>query len=281
MNPADELASGQRASRRALARYYVGVFAIAWAGWLPLAVAALVGRPIGLAWWAGVAALSPTLVGLALAYREARGRGVREVLGRLGRWRVGAGWYAVTLLLRLGIGLLAIGLIAVAGGVPPTLGPTAPEAILALTLALLVWNLAEEIGWSGFAFPRLRRILGPLATGLFMGVVETVWHLPFWLSGSPSLPLLLLLLPLSTVPSLVILVWLLENTRGSVLIAALYHLATNVTSSTLLLVPQDASGIPRYLVYTLLVWGFTIGVVIGSGWWRPAVRMLRPAAPLS
>jgi membrane protease YdiL (CAAX protease family) len=258
-----------RRPARTLVPFYAAVFAIAWVGWWPMAAASLGWLPVGLSWWAGVGAVSPAIVGLALAYREARGRGVRDVLGRLARWRVGAGWYAVTLLFRAGIGLVAIGLVALVGGAPFRLGETAPTAIIGLTLVLLPWNLAEEIGWSGFAYPRLRAALGPLAVGLVMGGIASVWHLPFWLAGLPTFPLILVLLPLSIVPTGVLAAWLLERTGGSVLIAALYHLATNVTLTTLALVPQDATGVPVYLVYTALLWMFTGGVVVRSGWLRP------------
>src|SRR5688500_372576 len=91
-------AADPRAVMRSLRWFYGGVFAVAWIGWWPMAAGALGWLPLNLAWWGGVGALAPTVVGIAVAYREGRGAGVRDMLGRLARWRVGAGWYALALL---------------------------------------------------------------------------------------------------------------------------------------------------------------------------------------
>lgn len=246
--------------------FYGGVFALAWIGWWPMAAGALGWLPLNISWWGGVGALAPTLVGLVVAGRENGAAGVRDMLARLGRWRVGVGWYALALLLRAGLGLLAVALVALISGAPARLGATDPGSVLGLTAALLVFNLAEEIGWTGFAYPRLRCLFGPLTVALIIGIVASVWHLPFWLAGNPSFPLVLGLLPVYVFPSAVLTVWLLEHTRQSVLISALSHVATNVTMTALLLVPQGTADVPVYALYALLLWIVAAAVVLEEHW---------------
>jgi hypothetical protein len=67
------------------------------------------------------------------------------------------------------------------------------------------------------------------------------------------------------------------------LISALSHLATNVTMTTLLLVPQVLADVPVYLVYASLLWLVAAAVVMHSGWLRTPWRSLSSAgrAPVS
>jgi hypothetical protein len=67
-------------------------------------------------------------------------------------------------------------------------------------------------------------------------------------------------------PSALITVWLLEHTQQSVLISALSHLATNVSMTTLVLVPQGPADVLVYIVYALLLWIVAAAIVIAEGW---------------
>lgn len=263
---------------RSLRWFYAGVFALAWTGWWPIAAGAMGWLPLNLSWWGGIGPLAPTLVGIAVASREGGVAAVRDMLQRLFRWRVGVGWYALALLLRAGVGLLAIALVAFSTGSPLRFGAIDLSSIVGLTTAVLVFNFAEEIGWTGFAYPRLRCLFGPLTVGVIVGVVASVWHLPFWLAGNPDFPLLLGLLPVYVLPSALITVWLLEHTQQSVLISTLSHLATNVTMTALLLVPQGPADVPVYLVYALLLWIVAAAMVIAERWLAP-LRVAATSAP--
>lgn len=56
----------------------------------------------------------------------------------------------------------------------------------------------EELGWTGFALPRLQRLLGPIAAGLVSGLLWSAWHVPVVVwgmgnrAGSIPLPAFLL-----------------------------------------------------------------------------------------
>ena len=49
-------------------------------------------------------------------------------------------------------------------------------------------GIFEEMGWTGFAIPRLRLRYGVLSTGLIVGVLWGAWHffVNFWASGVTS-----------------------------------------------------------------------------------------------
>ena len=96
--------------------------------------------------------------------------------------------------------------------------------------------IAEELGWRGFALPRLQARIGALAAGLVIGVAWGLWHLPFFLfgegasvvGGMPFVWYVLLIVAWS-----VLMTWVYNNTRGSVLLAILFHAAINTTMGSL------------------------------------------------
>ncbi|HEX2027965.1 MAG TPA: CPBP family intramembrane glutamic endopeptidase, partial [Nitriliruptorales bacterium] len=96
--------------------------------------------------------------------------------------------------------------------------------------------LAEEPGWRGFALPGLQERLGPLAGALVLGVLHGVWHLPLYLlipgyNGAPpdlaGIGAQFLVFVVGVTSGSVTITWLFNNTRGSVLLAMLYHATAN------------------------------------------------------
>jgi membrane protease YdiL (CAAX protease family) len=123
----------------------------------------------------------------------------------------------------------------------------------------------EELGWTGFATPRLLELRhGVLATGLVVGVPWAVWHLlvAYWASGNISGEFALasyLLDPfLFLVAFRVLMVWVYYRT-GSLLVAILMH--TSLTASALVLGPGVAG---VHLVTFDLIWAAVLWVVIAA-----------------
>lgn len=167
----------------------------------------------------------PTMVALALAALTEGPGGVGRLLRQLGRWRVGLRWYVIAL--GFGLGLrLAMSLLGLAWGLIPRLQlrPLSPPEFVLLALIPLLPAFLEELGWRGYALPRLLERYSPLAAGLILAVPWAVIHLALHLPGMlydglPPLATLLQLLGLG-----VILTWLYVLTR-SVPLAALLHLS--------------------------------------------------------
>jgi membrane protease YdiL (CAAX protease family) len=113
----------------------------------------------------------------------------------------------------------------------------APVLILA-QLAIDAGPLGEELGWRGYALPRL--LSGPrsvLGAALLLGVIWGVWHLPaFFVAGTSQhdAHMGIFWLILGTTLSSVIMTWLYRHTNGDVLASGLLvHLMNNLTSAQL------------------------------------------------
>jgi membrane protease YdiL (CAAX protease family) len=105
--------------------------------------------------------------------------------------------------------------------------------ISAIELVIFVLVVGEEIGWRGFLQPRFRARMGLLAAGLATGVAWTFWHLPIYLQPTTGLSAFLVfawwVLPLAVVMGFVA-----ERTRYSVLIATILHGSANIATPILL-----------------------------------------------
>lgn len=213
----------------------------------------------------------PTISGLALTGLVSGRAGYRELLSRLLRWRVGARWYAVALLIAP---LLAWALLAVFSLTPPVFS-TGDKAAFVLTgvVAGLVGGLFEELGWTGFAVPRLRLRHGVLATGLIVGVPWGAWHLlqGLWIGGTYAgtvpLGLFLVLNFLSGIAELtafrILMMWVYDRTE-SLLIVALMH-ASLITGTIFLFTPMATGMLGLAYAWSLnaALW-LLVGVVVAA-----------------
>ena len=257
--------------------YFVLVFALSWGALLPV-----IGDPLSpssndrtanpLFLLAILAApLAPTAASLLLTSLLDGRVGFRELLGRLGRWRVGWRWYAAALLagplpILLAAALLAV-LLRSPEFLPGIFTAPAPLGLVLLGVAVgLAAGIFEELGWTGFAIPRLRRAHGLLETALLVGVVWGAWHGPaFWRadSFSAALPFAFLLAQLfAWLPAYRVLLVATHDRTHSLPVVMLMH--ASLSASTLILARpglSDAQSLTNVLTWAAVLW-VAAGVVI-------------------
>jgi membrane protease YdiL (CAAX protease family) len=245
--------------RHPLLTFYAVVFLISWGGFLiavgPTTGLEVVEIPPGaiLSMVAG-----PIVAGILLTGLVHGRAGFREFRSRLFRWRVAARWYAVALLPAPLLVAAVLFTLSLASPVflPGIVTTDDRVAYLLFNLAVgLAAGFLEEIGWTGFAVPALRRRYGVFATGLIVGVLWGAWHFlgnvaaaentSGTLSLSFFLPLILFdLLVGSLVAFRVLMVWVYDRT-GSLLVAMLMHVS--LTASVRILNPLPNVGVPLFI----------------------------------
>lgn len=179
------MALGNFIRRNAVTTYFVLAFAIAWG--LILLIVGVDGlqpgtpRPMQTGLLVFLAMLvGPSLTSIGLTALLNGKRGLGDLLARWRQRPAPFQWYAVGLLTTTAL-LLVIG--AVLSRVAPVFTPNliaSSDKLTALTFALVIGVLAgffEEMGWSGFATPRLLKQHSVLTTGLILGVLWGTWHL--------------------------------------------------------------------------------------------------------
>ena len=175
---------------------------------------------------------APAFVAVGLTYRREGGSGVRALLGRLVQWEVGLRWYVFALTYFAAIKLAAALIHRLATGEWPRFGDEPLYIMLAATIGstLLFGQLGEEVGWRGYALPRLAARYGLASASIVVGIIWAAWHLPlFFIPGTEttgqSFPIYLL----SVTAISVAIAWLYEHTNGSLFLTMLMHSAVNNT----------------------------------------------------
>ena len=257
-------------TRHPVLTYFALAFGISWAGGLfvlgPGGIPTTVERlmTMGPVMYAAMLA-GPSVAGLLMTRLVSGRAGVREVFVRLTTWRVGCRWYAVALLTApVLVMAVSLSLSLLSTQFLPAVFLTNDEAppLLSGLMAGLIVGIFEELGWTGFAIPRMRRRYGVLGTGLLLGVLWGAWHFPmFWEpnSFSGALPFAVLLVRLfSWLPAYrVLMVWVYDRT-GSLLVAMLMH--GSLTATQLILMPPPASGMS--LLTSILAWAAALWIVV-------------------
>ena len=251
--------------------YYALAFAISWGAIL---IAVGPGRFLGttstspsFALVGFVSLLGPGIAGVLMTALVAGRPGLRELLSRLLRWRVGLRWYAVALLtapLVTILTLLALSLTSRAF-VPAIITAEDKASLVLSGIAVgLIVPIFEELGWTGFVTPRLWLRHGVLGTGLIMGLLWGAWHLPIFAGsaaasgGIPPALFMAAMLFSWLPPYRVLIVWVHDRTQ-SLLLVMLMHMP--IVVSQFVLNPEGLSG--EQMFASLIATGAALWLVVG------------------
>lgn len=247
-------------ARRPVLAYAVLTFAISWGGVIlaiggtgALQTAPAEDRRFAIAVLAMIA--GPSLSAVLLTALLEGPAGLRRLAARGLKWRVGRRWYAAALATAP---VLWMATLVVLSRVSPGFESgvaTAKDPAARVTVGLaaaVAAGVFEEIGWTGFAIPHLRRRRSAVATGLIVGALWGMWHLltnVLWAVrlSAGDLPLSIFL-PVSVAGLLVgyltafrvLMVWVYDRT-GSLLVAMLMHVS--LTACVLILDPVGLTGL--------------------------------------
>ena len=265
-------------TRHPVAIYYFLVFVISWGGLLlligPGGISGIMVETGRNALWLSVVLVTlagPSTAGILSTFLVQGRGGLREFLSRLGRWRVGARWYAVAVLtapLSVFATLLALS----------SFSPAYLPGIFVIhdKFSLLLFGLAagvlapffEELGWTGFAIPQMSKGHSLLATGLFVGILWGAWHFlsNLWGVGplSETVPLTVFMIPFLfswLLPYRVLMVWVYDHTK-SIFVNMVMH--WSLVAFWLIATPIGNAGVNLvtwYIAWAAVLWGIA-GVVV-------------------
>jgi membrane protease YdiL (CAAX protease family) len=224
--------------RHPLAAFFLLAYAISWSIELPVILAHL---QKGAHLEDGTLLLflgsfGPSVAALIVSAASEGRAGVRRLLERLLPWRASVAWTLIALYGFLALGLPAITLLGVAS-VSEALAqlPLALVAVPlnALTSFLVLGPLGEELGWRGYALPRLQAAYGALAGSGVLGLLWAYWHAPLMLfpdwRGDLPVGAFLIAYPLYTIPLTIIFTWVFNGSGGSAFVTTVLHAAFNYT----------------------------------------------------
>jgi membrane protease YdiL (CAAX protease family) len=262
-------------TRHPLIAFFVIAFAGSWIAFLPLVLAQ---NGLGLLpytlpqvgpnpvsdYFAALGAIAgPTLASFVVTAVTTGKAGVWQLVRRYALWRVGVRWY---LLVIVGVPLIQLVCSSVFLGTAPLTAfiqqwplffTTYLPNVLIIAVAVQIW---EEGGWSGFAVPTLQQRFGAWRACLVFGPLWALFHLPaFFVPGQifdqkvgaiamvVQMGLLIILATLTRI----VMTWVFNNTKGSILIAILFHSALDASNS--------ANDYIRHLLPASQLAGYSLG----------------------
>jgi membrane protease YdiL (CAAX protease family) len=257
--------------RHPLLTYFTLVFTLSWGSWLVITGGTPMRSDPRFMLFVLSEPVAPGIAGLLMIGVTAGMVGYRDLLARLFHWRVQARWYGMALfsmpLVALITDVLLAWLLRSPEFIPPIFTTTDPLGLLLPgVIGGLLVGVCEELGWTGFANPRLRLRYSIVVTGLLLGVVWGAWHAPLFSridSFSGVLPLTLLLIQLfSWLPAYrVLMVWAYDCT-GSLLIAILMH--ASLAATTFVFPPPAASDLMSLIsiLVSAAIWWLLVAAVV-------------------
>jgi membrane protease YdiL (CAAX protease family) len=211
--------------------------------WFPQIASAkeLTTRPVS-TYWHLIGGLGPMLAAILVTGITSGRDGLRELATRVFKWRVDGKWHLFAWFAPVVIFLIGTVIVRLVWNVWPNFrlfGSTNEYP----QLPLLVWwaaniifyGFGEEVGWRGFALPRMQKKYGALTATVILSVFWTIWHLPlFWfIPGYMKMGLGDFMgLSLSFFLGAVIFTWLYNSAKGSILIVAVFHGASDIAFTT-------------------------------------------------
>jgi uncharacterized protein len=222
----------KRAQPTQLALYFTLTFGLAWVLWgvaafLTSRVNVSAGRP--LLFLPGT--FAPAIVALWMSYRLSSSGQHRQLLAGLFQWQVAARWYAFAAAYMVVAKITAAAVFRFSEGEWPAFGSTPLYLLFVATAFSAPVQAGEEIGWRGYALPRLGEAIGFRAASVILGVIWAVWHLPLFLiagTDSTGQPFVVFILAVTGIS--VAMTWLYLNTNRSLVPVMLMHAAVNNTT---------------------------------------------------
>lgn len=170
----------------------------------------------------------PGILALALTFKNQGESGCKELLGRIVKVHLDWRWYLFAIGYIPALKLLAAGMHKVLTGVWPRFGET-PLVLMLAAMLISTWAQAgEEIGWRGYALPRMSTRLGLGPASILLGIIWGIWHYPLFFYPGADVHGQSLAFYVAQVTALsVAMAWLYWRTNGSLFIVMLLHAAAN------------------------------------------------------
>jgi uncharacterized protein len=259
--------------------FFLVAFALSWLVWIPAALASHDRLPLQLPLEATglLGAFGPSGAAVLVTGVVAGTAGIKRLFCRILYWRLESRWYLFAIFWPALLSLAATLVIRVFGrpfpdfthppiaeftSLPPELDgvgfwPLLP--FIFLQNLLIGSAMGEELGWRGFALPRLQALMSPLSASLVLGILWGSWHLPLYVTaGHPIADMFFGWLLLNILADAVLFTWLFNNTRGSLLPVLLLHASIATTGLFL------ASATGSFAVALVLKWGVVCWIVLRS-----------------
>jgi membrane protease YdiL (CAAX protease family) len=215
--------------------FFVLAYAISWVLWVPLVlyikfVLPADQEPGGLMLLMLLGTFAPTVAAIMMTGILEGKPGVKKLLAKLLIWRVGFRWWLAAFLLVPVATFAAIGIYVLLGGTVGRFDPSQWYVVLLGPVFALPFYVGEEMGWRGYALPKLQQKYTALWSSVIVGALWALWHAPaYWasegtvISGKPVTLFAVGWYIIFLIGISIQMTWVYNNSKGSLLLMVLFH----------------------------------------------------------
>ena len=269
--------------RHQILAFVAPTFAISWAIWWGMASMSLGIETSGGAVLNIVALSGPSITALILS-AVLGGGPLRRLLDGLSISRASAKWVIVALVLPLAMIVMAIAVSVLVFDAPTPVITIALLGVLATEFVRILFlggPLGEELGWRGFALPRLQARRTAYRASLLLGLIWGLWHIPLYfvpgtgqfetVSGGMSPAFAIGAFVVWTIGLSILFTWLFNETRGSLIVVILFH--TSINLGAFVPAAVGSTGAASFL-YAIVTW--IVAVIIVARYGRTSLASAPP-----
>ncbi len=242
----------EKTLRKELYRFFGLSFSIAWFFWIPLLLDHIGILNLGLSQsLIPLGIFAPILSASVLTLRKSGKKGLSKLFKGLLKLNVKWYWYLAVLVPAI-ITTITHLIFSAVFGYKEFIGL---DKILVSYFFLSVFLILEEVGWRGYALPRLQQKFSAFKASILLGVIWAFWHFPFWtlipIEGAPD-PFYIFYLTgsLGALIMSIIITWVYNSTKGSLALSAFCHASFNATIGALTF--EKSSAIYHNLLFVTL-----------------------------
>jgi uncharacterized protein len=212
---------------RPLLVFFLLTYAVMWACFIPVAIAIPAQSVLG-SMLLLIGTFAPGLAACGLTARAAGSSGVAALLRPVLQWRVAARFYLFAAGYMAAVKLSVAFIHRLVTGGWPRFGDFPWYLIPIAIISSTPFQAGEEVGWRGYALPRLAARFGLARASILLGLIWACWHLPqFFIRGADTHGQSFLVFLLQVTALSVAMAWLYARTSGSLLLVMLMHAAVN------------------------------------------------------
>lgn len=211
----------------------------------------------------------PAIVAIGLTRLREGADGLRDLFGRLTRGPVAARWWVFALLFMLAIKFGGALILRLTTGAWPRFD-FSELALIPFAIAISSAGQAgEELGWRGYALPRMAARMGLGPASLVLGALWALWHLPlFYVRGADTFQQSFPVYAASVIAISVTIAWVYVRANGNLYVVMLLHSAINNTKDLVPSIATEPPGVfsirasPMGVITMALLWGFAIYALV-------------------
>ncbi len=219
--------------RHPLVSYFSLAILFSWSIYIPLVFVRQGWTDAKIPYWTHYfASFGPMFAALLMTAISSGKVGLRELWNRITQWRVAWPYAVFAILSPVALFILAGVAMRLIQGEWPDLHLLGQANYLpylgwaVLPVWLVTFGFGEEIGWRGFALPRLQKTMSVSKATLILGLFWFLWHVPAFFYHETYVSMGLYMVPAFFIGVLfgaVLFTWLYNGTGGSVFMVAIWH----------------------------------------------------------